>query len=68
MRVPAAKSGTVRKLFDFECPKCNKVWEEMANNEDLETGAIKCSECQEVGKKLISAPRVDSHAAASWRR
>lgn len=68
MRVPASQAGSVRKMFDFQCPQCQKIWEEMANQTELDTGAIQCSECGVTGTKQFPSPRVDSHAAASWRR
>jgi putative FmdB family regulatory protein len=64
MRVPAAKAGKVAKMFDFECKKCSHQFEAMAKDGDV----ILCPDCQEPGYRILSCPRVDSHAAAGWRR
>lgn len=68
MRVPAHKAGSVRKLFDFQCGSCNKKFESMARQSEIDNKEILCPDCQTPATKLISAVGVDSQAAASWRR
>lgn len=68
MRVPIAQAGSVRKMFDFRCDKCSRIWEDMANQTEIDSKSIKCPGCDGAGTKLISAVGIDSHAAAAWRR
>lgn len=68
MRVKASDAGHVAKMFDFRCPKCNEVFEDMATRTQIENGEIKHGTCGVPAEKLFSSPMVNSHSAASWRR
>jgi uncharacterized C2H2 Zn-finger protein len=68
MRVKAENSGTVAKLFDFRCPKCNEVFEDMATRAQIDNKEIVHGDCGVPAEKLFSAPLVNSHSAAAWRR
>jgi putative FmdB family regulatory protein len=42
-------------LFDFECPNCGNIFEELVHKDKLtET----CPECSSEASRMISAPRV----------
>ena len=66
MRMKAADAGKVAKLYDFTCNKCGVTFEEMATWDQIKSKQIK--HCGVAAEKVFSAPRVDSHGAASWRR
>jgi putative FmdB family regulatory protein len=68
MRNKVENSGHVAKLFDFKCPKCDKVFEDMATRTQLENSEIKCVKCKIPAEKLFSTPLINKNAAASWRR
>jgi putative FmdB family regulatory protein len=67
MRVKA-NATTVAKMYDFKCRSCGVVFETMATWDELTANKIKHGKCKLSAEKLFSAPRVNSHAAASWRR
>lgn len=51
-------------IFDYECPKCNCVFDEMVPI-DGRDGEIQCPDCHAVAKRLINSPAFvcgDSHA------
>lgn len=61
-------------LFDFECPTCALVFEELVNKEKL---THECPECGSMAARIISTPRVDPRLglsedfptmAAKWER
>ncbi len=66
MRMKAKDAGKIAKLYDFKCTKCGEVFEEMATWDQIKNNEIK--HCGVPAEKVLSAPRVDSHGAASWRR
>lgn len=43
-------------LFDFECPKCLAVFEELVNKEKL---THDCPECGSEATRIISGTRID---------
>jgi putative FmdB family regulatory protein len=67
MRVKASETKTA-KLYDFKCKDCGVTFEAMATWAELQRNKIKHGSCRLHAERLFSAPRVDSHAAASWRR
>lgn len=46
----------MRMIFDFECEKCAKVFEELVESEIT---ALPCVACKGNSARLIAAPRID---------
>lgn len=44
------------KLFDWECSKCSKVFEEFTGND---AKSLPCPSCKGKAKRLISTPHID---------
>jgi len=40
-------------LYEFECKKCNRVYEAQMSYEDAKEG-IECPECKEKAEKIVS--------------
>lgn len=47
------------RYFDFECPDCKAVFEEMISDDSM---TLPCTSCKGQADRLISSPRID------WRR
>lgn len=65
---PTGEMGLSRKMFDFGCPLCKKEWESFCKQAEIDSGEIRCPDCNIPGVKLISAVGIDGSAASAWRR
>jgi putative FmdB family regulatory protein len=67
MRVKASEVRTA-KLYDFKCPDCDVVFEEMATWDEIKKNQVRHGKCKSPSERVMTAIRIDRDTAAQWRR